>query len=676
MGVLQHFSASLKTSKILVGLAVLFCLGATAQSDASDLLVEEEVIVTATGTKQRALDTAGSVGLLSDLALSRISPSHAAQSLNAVAGVNIHQGSGREHLTAIRSPVLTGGAGAGSFLYLEDGVPSRAASFGNVNGLFELGSEFAQAIEVSKGPGSVLYGSNAQHGLVNILSQAADGTKRVRARTSFDGERAILGSWSNRQTRLSLNLAEDDGFRSDSGYGQRKAQIRHDDMLGSWNLTSLTNLQHLEQETAGFLQEGPRAYRDDDLIEINAFPEAYRDAWSVRTHSKLTKRVDTKNISLTPYVRSSAIEFLRHFVPGQAREEQRHASVGLLSNVKTDKWNAGFDSEFTKGSLYEFQDNPTRFSFVQGLHYDYEVAALVLSPYTQRAFVLADYTTVTVGLRADYTRFDYVNNADVGSSGRFIRVANRRDEFFTLTPKIDVVHRLNTGTSLYARLARGARAPQTADMYSLQQNQVVGEIDPETLDMFELGIKWRGSVWRADAALFAMDKQNFFFRNANGDNVTDGKTKHYGIEVAASGAFNQWFSINIDASYAEHLYNFDDDLESASSSIGSGDQVDSAPNTLARLELVFEPIEKIALSADLRHVGRYATDPGNTASYPGHDVINFLASYRFTKDRMIYAKLENIFDTRYADRADFSFGNDRFFPGRPRRLVLGLDLQL
>ena len=43
---------------------------------------------------------------------------HPSEALNAVAGVNIHRGSGQEHLTAIRSPVLTGGAGAGSFLYL------------------------------------------------------------------------------------------------------------------------------------------------------------------------------------------------------------------------------------------------------------------------------------------------------------------------------------------------------------------------------------------------------------------------------------------------------------------------------------------------------------------------------------------------------------------------------
>ena len=85
--------------------------------------------------------------------------------------MNIQRGSGQEHLTAIRSPVLTGGAGAGSFLYLQDGVPLRAAGFANVNGLFESGIEFAGSAEVFKGPGPALYGSNAVHGLVNVQSR-------------------------------------------------------------------------------------------------------------------------------------------------------------------------------------------------------------------------------------------------------------------------------------------------------------------------------------------------------------------------------------------------------------------------------------------------------------------------------------------------------------------------
>jgi len=72
---------------------------------------------------KKTFDLPASIDVITDTKLDKISSIHPAEALNGVAGVNIHRGSGQEHLTAIRSPVLTGGAGAGSFLYLEDGVP-------------------------------------------------------------------------------------------------------------------------------------------------------------------------------------------------------------------------------------------------------------------------------------------------------------------------------------------------------------------------------------------------------------------------------------------------------------------------------------------------------------------------------------------------------------------------
>ena len=66
-----------------------------------------------------------------------VAANHPAEILNTVPGVNVQMNSGQELLVAIRSPVLPAGAGQGSFLILENGIPTRAAGFGNVNALFE-----------------------------------------------------------------------------------------------------------------------------------------------------------------------------------------------------------------------------------------------------------------------------------------------------------------------------------------------------------------------------------------------------------------------------------------------------------------------------------------------------------------------------------------------------------
>ena len=647
-----------------LGLALALFAPAHAQVD--------EVVTTATRLPDSTLDTAATIEVIDPRTLTDITATHPAELLNSVAGVGIHQGSGQEHLTAIRSPVLTGGAGAGSFLYLEDGVPTRAAGFGNVNGLFELGTEFAGAVEVFKGPGSVLYGSNAQHGLVNVLSRAPDGTGGLRLMASDDGQAEARLTWSDDQTRLSLDLAHDNGFREDSGFDQQKFQWRHDTALGAWDVSALTSVQNLNQETAGFLQEGPDAYRDRDLNTINAFPEAYRDAWSARAQARLSREIGAGTLALTPFARATEIKFLRHFVPGQAREEQKHASLGLLSTLYSGDWIAGLDAELTQGSLFEFQDNPTRFSFVQGLHYDYGVDALVISPYLQREFALSLRTTATLGARLDYTRYAHDNKADVTTVGRFQRIADRTDEFVTLTPKLSVTHALRDDLALFARLARGARAPQTSDLYSLQINQVAGEIDPETLDSAEVGLKWRGPSARLDISAYVQRKENFFFRNANGFNVTDGETEHLGVEIDGQVALAPWLTASGSLSLSDQTYAFTDIVTSPSSSIRDGAEIDSAPTTLARLALNAQPTDRLSLFAELRHVGDYVTDPGNTRTYPGHEVVNVRAAHSFDGVE-VFAKLNNVFDTRYADRADFAFGNDRYFPGRPRHILFGIE---
>ena len=84
---------------------------------------------------------------------------------------------------------------------------------------------------------------------------------------------------------------------------------------------------------------------------------------------------DTVTVSVTPFARWTEMDFLLHFLPSQALEENEHWSVGSQNAVyiePSEKLSliAGVDWEYTEGSLTEFQSIPTVFSFVQGLHYD------------------------------------------------------------------------------------------------------------------------------------------------------------------------------------------------------------------------------------------------------------------------------------------------------------------
>ncbi len=654
----------------VIGLSLLSATSVGAQVE-SNILLDEIIVRGILDAPTDVYDLPASVDVITSEVSESISPVHPAELLNGVAGLNIHRGSGQEHLTAIRSPVLTGGAGAGSFLYLEDGVPLRAAGFSNVNGLFESGLEFADTVEVFKGPGPAQYGSNAVHGLINIQSKDMSDPNHMRLLVGEDGYVSSAASVKQGNVRMSAFLASDDGFRDDSGFDQQKLQVKYQNQIGSWSVDWLSSFNNLNQETAGFL-EGNDAYQDDDIRFTNANPEAFRDGKSYRTQARFERELGDNTLALTPFARRAELRFLRHFVPGQALEKNAHSSIGLQSAYYGDDFNIGVDVEYTEGSLFEFQENPDRFSFVQGLHYDYGVKAIVGAAYAQQDFALTEATTLDLGVRAEYTHYDYDNRADTGQSGRFIRVADRADDFLTITPKVSLHHKLSERFLVYARAARGSRAPQVTDLYSIQLNQVAGEAEVETLDSLEAGYKGEFGFVRGEIAAFTMWKDNFFFRNANGFNVVDGKTRHTGVEVSFQADITNWLSLSADGTLARHTYGFSLDEGSAANNIAEGDRVDSAPDTLATIRATVNPNDRSSIGLEWRHVGAYFTNPGNTSDYPGHDIFVLRGEFDVRDRLRIFGRVDNLFDTRYADRADFAFGNERYFPGRPRTLFFGL----
>ena len=668
---------------LLAGISLLVSgLPALAQTnDLGEVIIYPRVyeigdIVIAKGTQRETIDQPEVIDAILPTAPEGLTLAHPAEILNTVAGVNIHRGSGQEHLTAIRSPVLTGGAGAGSFLYTLDGVPLRAAGFANVNGLLEAPTEVASRLEVFKGPGPADFGSNAVHGLINtVLGGPSTGGEYVSVQGSSRGYvngTAVVDVADN--LRVSADLTHDDGFRDDSGFDQQKLTVQHETEIGNWSISSLLALNNLNQETAGFLQ-GEDVYLDRDFIETNAFPEAFRDTQALRVQIKAERDTDLGTVILQPYARRTQQRFLRHFVPGQALDKNGHTSFGFKSGLYGEDWSAGLDAEYTSGFQFEFQENPDAFSFVQGLHFDYEVDAVVLAGFATKDFHFGDRATLHVGARAEYTSYDYDNQADTGVSGRFIRAADRTDDFFTLIPKLGFTYDFADGT-FFARAARGSRAPQTIDLYSAQQNQVPGEADVETLDSLEVG--YRGIAFQRgkfEITGFTQWKDNFFFRNANGFDVVNGKTRHEGVEVSFDLPFWRNFSLTGAGTLARHTYNFSEDVGSAANNITEGDRVDTAPDTLGNLALNYDGSRA---GAYLRwtHVGEYFTNPGNTNEYPGHDIFTLGGQADVTDNLQLSLRVDNLFNTLYADRADFAFGNERFFPGRPRTLFAGLTLSL
>jgi len=613
-------------------------------------------------------------GLIADTAADR-----PAEILNQAPGVNIQMNSGQEHLIAIRSPVLSGGAGQGSFLILENGVPTRSPAFGNVNSLIEPHLEIADAIEVIRGPGSAKYGSNAVHGLINVILPDAESDQSLRA--SYGS----LGRWRGdasvnlgEDTRLNVSLMEDSGWREATGGEQQKVSLLTRQSLGEWDASAWLSASSLNQETASFIQ-GPRAYEDRDLAETNPNPEAFRDAWSARMGLRLERDLGPGHLILTPNAHSQGMVFSQHFLPYGGVEKNAHTGGGLMVRYDLDPvgrftWRFGADTDFATGYLKEIQPRPNANpAFPIGVHYNYEVETQVFALWSEADVALTDDLRLLAGLRGDSHDYSYDTRAPAGINGRFNVPANRSDDFSFITPKLGLVW--DRGWySFYANYARGARAPQVSDLYRLQNRQVAGEIKAETLDSVEFGVRGDALFDHLDfdIAAYWMEKDNFFFRDSDGLNVVDGSTRHKGIEAAATLRIDDRLSLGGNAAWSDQEYTFDRPVVAAQERIVSGNDIDTAPEWLADARLDWQASDALKLSLTLEHVGEYFTDPANTVSYPGHTVLGARAGWNITDSLEASVILRNLTDEAYADRADVGFGNERYFPGEPLNATFGI----
>lgn len=636
------------------------------------------IVVTGARGQEQAKTIATPVAVFDRGELRRLAAQHISEVLNRAPGVFIHRGNGVEHLTAIRSPVFTGGAGAGSFLYLEDGIPLRAAGFSNINGLFEAVDDLAGRIEVIRGPGAAVYGSNALHGLVNVITPEPESAGRLAEIEAGSWGRVRARGFAGGETRfgaafVGAGVRHEDGWRQDASLDRFTLQTRLDTQAGGTQFSLRASLVDLDQETATFVR-GFKAYEDEALSRLNEDPEAFRNARAARAALHFDRPLSGDwSLQGAVYGRSNEMDFRLHFLPSEALETTGHDSLGLQSALVRETGRSrvmiGVDGEITDGFLVENQTRPGFGSFPQGIHYDYAVEARVGALFAQGRFDLTETLSVEGGARLEETRYDYDNRTGTGAIGRFLRPADREDSFTTFAPHLGFVWQAAESTSIFGRAARGVRAPQTAELYRLDTGQQVGGFEPERLDSLELGARFRTvNDGRLELVAFTMDKENVFFRDANGFNVSDAATTHDGIEASLVQPLSNTLTVSGSLTWAVHEYAFAD----ASEGIAAGNRVDTAPEWLGNLRALWTPSGTVSLEAEWIHVGQYFTDAANTAEYEGHDLLNLRGQYRVSDGVELFAAVRNVLDDRYAERADFAFGSHRYFPGEPRSLSFGV----
>ena len=671
----------------------------------------DKVVVTSTREEKPVSEIAESIGVLSREEIQNVSPSHPSEILNRTAGVYINNLGGEGHMTAIRQPITTSGV----YLFLEDGIPTRPTGFFNHNGLYEVNIPQSERLEVTKGPGSALYGSDAIGGIINSISaQIPEDSK-----TSFDTETGSYG-WqrflvsSGRQLNtysgasISANVTQNEGFRDDANYERASLNGRYHHQLTP-SLSSKTTISYTQVDQSGVSGLEFEDYKND--IEKNEYrgDVGAREIEALRVSSEfaLTSSSNTL-ITVTPFYRKNRSDMMPSWMVtyDANTRETKFESFGLLSKWRQNLTSnsqiiSGLDVDYTPSTYEEFEvtvekegDFYNDFEKTGTLNYHYDANQTSISPYIHYEQAVTPQVRLSAGLRYDMFKVDYTNQLDVventSRTQSHIRPESQDIDYEHLSPKAGVIIKLTEQSDIYSNYRHGFRAPSIGTLFRSGSSANTPELKPVKTDSIEVGLRGISQVALGYyVAIYYMEKTDDIVSAINSDSerisLNAGKTIHQGIELGLNGSFTQSVSFNISASYSEQTYGKFEYLYNCYSCSPrvvnevlnfDGNDVGKAPNTLGNIAIRYEPLAMSGFMTELEmeHVGDYYTDETNTNEYSGHELLNLRSRYQINQQVELYGRLQNILDKRYSTYTSNQVGSEdiSYRPGQPFTVFAGL----
>ena len=589
---LSHFQRAI-AALVLIPTAALSQAQPTTSADsaraaASRPAVLEAVTVTATRTATAVRNVAAPVLVIDSLRIRSQLGNGVADLLRSEPGVDV-VGTGVNQAR----PAIRGQRGQ-RILLLQDGMrlnnSRRQQDFGEITSLVDA-NELAR-VEVVRGPASVLYGTDAIGGVVNLITRAPNlgGPTRMSGRMGYQyGSAGAL-------SKTAGSLAGNSGNWAFALSGSGRVAGDYDAPAGSYGKVALaadTPLQHsgvhdrngagsvawraaeslnlfakYEQygaDNAGFGYVPPTLIGSDPTkIEI-LYPKQDFAKFSTGLRASALGSPVADRFDFTAYRQRNERDLTQHVFAFFGAGTPPGAGVDVNAMNFTDITSAGLRAEATKIA--------SRAIVTYGLDYFHDNSANTDSIIT---------TVVGFGPpRAQYSGRAQIPNATLSSYGlfaqtevqlheRFTMIVGGRGQYTESAPKLtagrtdsitthtngtavyaaNAVWRVASGTSLVSSVGRGFRAPNLVERYfdgptpegSAYQKAAPG-LRAETSLNVDGGIKYRNDWIAGEASLFQNDIHDAIIAAATGakqgtlpvyQNVNVGRLRTKGAELSLS----------------------------------------------------------------------------------------------------------------------------------------------
>lgn len=559
----------------LAAVAVLAAFsGLALQVQAQETVELDEVKVTAGRVEQELMDVNMSVSVITQEEIRRSSARNVGELLEDIPGVRINNDGGQG-----MKRIKIRGEDAFRTLVMIDG--QKVSEHKSMSGSpMLIDPSMIERIEVIKGPASVLYGSDAIGGAINIITKKG-GTKPIEGEvsagmnTSASGKNAsgsIYGGIDGWKYRLSASIEDNDNLKTPKGEMENTYfTARSVSGFLSYDFTPDAtvgaSLDYYDLEfgssdvnTPGFAVDVPKWTR----FKAAAFGEFKNITSSfVRLRTDIFYQKSKKDMTNTvPGVWTQgevdtfkAMGFEEAFLnrvgvqAGNAYVLQPHASNDMNQygfSIQAD-WQIGDRNYLIAG--YEISyDDLNAHSWNTGTNVmpmmltdkNYDGYQMTNAVYASMETLLSANLTLTYGARYTWvkTDMDSINNkmgtktSGEGSDGKIVFNAG-------------VLWHGTDNLTLRASYAQGYRSPILQELYidtsmgSTGTTYANPDLKPETSDNFEIGARWNSTGLSADLAIFYSTADDYIATLYNAqkrgyqyNNVAEAKT--FGVELTSS----------------------------------------------------------------------------------------------------------------------------------------------
>ena len=609
--------------------SIIISLGSLALAAATAAQGEEAVVITATRTELPLSEVGQSISVIDAAEIARRQNDTVADLLRTVPGLTVARNGGVGTTTS----VFIRGAEAEQTVTLIDGVKlNDPSSPGGGFNYANLLTGNIERIEVLRGSQSVLWGSQAIGGVVNIITAKPTDTLAgsVRAQYGYRDTQEIVGNVSQSFGPVAMSLG--------AGHFRTDGISAFDEALGGNERDGYSNTgahARFDIHVSDAVSVDLRGWYSDGKVGIDGFPPPNFTFADTREYSTTRELIgySAVNVSLldgrfhnriaAAYTQTQRDSFDPDSTPTQTFDatgrNSRFEYQGTFDLTDALRTTFGAESEESRFITASFGGPPTRGE----AHIASQYLELVAQPLTG--------LTAVAGVRHDHhDRFGDETTSSASAAW---------------TPNQD-------GTTLRASYSEGFKAPT---LYQLQSEYGNSLLRPESARGGDVGIEQR--LWdnKVQVGVTAFQRTTHDIINfvscstpltgvcvgrpfGTYDNVARARAR--GVELTAQ--FNPTDALQLQANYTHANA---EDRSSGSATFGK--DLPRRPSKTATVLVDYQWSFGLKTGATFTHAGESFDNASNTRRIAGYDLVDVRFAWSVTSKVELQARVDNVLDEKY-----------------------------